>query len=120
MKRYYLFVYLLLGFVEGYSQESVKSEPYIILCDSIQQAETVFIINEKYCFVSNQEKNILPLIDSNCIKGMSIFTILKKETFLQKIKQFNLEACKIHAIFCVQLKDDELPDKLKKYFINKE
>lgn len=105
----------LLSFVDVYSQETVKKEKYIMLCDKAEKSKMMLVVNGKYCFVSTPERNLISLFDGEQIKELSIITPEQKNKFETCVNRFGLEEANVKSIFQVQLKDGfDLPLSLKK------
>ena len=105
--------------VSVYSQTEVKKEKekYVLLCDKAEKNKVIFLVNDKYCFVSSQEKNVMSLLGGEQIKEVAILTSdsKQKNKMEEYVNRFDLDNSNVQIVFLIQLKDSiELPQSLKK------
>lgn len=113
-----VFIVACANFISGQSIEENHNMRCVILCDKSDKNMIMYIINEKYRFLSTKEKNIIALFDPMQIFKVTIITPIQKKDFKEYVERYCSDYInRIDGIFCIKLKEGEkLPRSLAMYY----
>ena len=121
MKKILLLMMFMLAcsnFISAQSVEENCKMRSVILCDKSEKNILMYIINEKYCFLSTKENNIVTLFNPSQIFKITIIAPSQKKEFKEYVEKYCINyKNQIAGIFCIKLKEGEkLPGRLAAYY----
>lgn len=93
MKKILLLMMFMLAcsnFISAQSVEENCKMRSVILCDKSEKNILMYIINEKYCFLSTKENNIVTLFNPTQIFKITIIAPSQKKEFKSMLKSIVL------------------------------
>lgn len=106
------------NFISAQSIEKNSRMRSVILCDKSEKNIIMYVINEKYCFLSTKENNIVALFDPRQILKIRTIASSQKKDFKEYVEKYCFDyKNQIEGIFIIKLKEGEkLPSRLAVYY----
>lgn len=115
-----LFV-IICGNISAQKYEKDNKMQCIVLCDHSEKKMTMYIVNEKFCFLSSKNENLITLFNPEQILKITVISPSEKSNFEECIKKYCYKyKTQIDVILNLKLKEGQkLPSSLAKYYKEK-